>query len=842
MTPNTPTVRIIVLDVTPEANVERCIRSLAATEYPSISIDFITANERNAHLATGLFPRVNVIRRRGVKVPREYNLSSGTRHAAQADYLAFIHANSEVDKLWLAQAMNIAALDGEIAVLGMRIICGNNGESSFPRGRYMKQWGLWEPHDVDDTVSKSARYAYCVDPRAVIIKSALIPRLGRFTESLDLYGSMQDFCYRAWTRGLKVVSVPSAAVHSVEEVARRGGYVISRAALYTLVRNYELKTLRKFRRPIIGFHLKRKNTRNRPAFLSIAAAFISLVRERIQVQKARVLSDSQIFELVDGEFYPLNAIAFKRDIIVMGLEEEQSLVSGWSHIFSNHIGGQEVLCRAPSLYSKFQLYTEGVKDVVLNVEAFAGSEPASMRFLINGRFIGNAYLDNCEHKTFAFDVPLGGLQEGVINGEIQLRYGGGGECKKGLMIRKIWITKRSHARPYGKSKIKILMSGYDDFTGPGMKHLYKFADILEQNGFSVLVLYPGSPKSILSMGETPKFDLCNLELDGLSLNHRMIAEIADFKPDIAHLWTPRYIPSLVGIEAKRAHGSRLIVHYEDNEKVLYDFWRKRPCSKGSMIWAINPKTFAMLNELADCFTAICEPLRAYLTKRHNKNTFLLYPGADLKRFRPMAKDPNLMDKFALQNRIVLMYAGTIHDANLEDFVSVVEALAAIKNRYAQIMLVHCGLDICGQNIPRRVSDLGVQKNILFLGRIDFRMMHRYLSIADILIQPGRNNDFNEYRLPAKLPEYLAMGKPVIMFSAGIGEELVEGKEVLKLHHGDAGELAERIEELIINKELRNELSSGARRKAEEMFDWEKNAQGLIGIYEKMAKDSGRGRN
>jgi len=834
-----PTVHVIVLDIVPEANVEGCIRSLINTEYPSFNIDFVTANERNARLVAELFSKVNVIRQINMRIPGIYNLSGDINLTTKATYLAFIHVNIEVDKLWLAHAMNIAILDEDIAVLGMRIIYGDNRESSFPKGRYTKQWGLWEPHGVNDAACKSAIYTYCVDPRAFVMKLTLIPKIGHFTESLDLYGSIQDLCYRAWTRGLKVVNVPLAVVRKIgyadKEVIHNKRYLISKAALYTIIRNYELKTLRRFMRPIIGFHFKRKKTRNWPALFNAVATFIPLILERIPVQRRRALSDDQIFKMVDGEFCPLNAIVSKKDMIVMGQEEEQCLVSGWSQLFSNYIGKQEILCRVPSRCSRFQLYTGIGSNVEMNVEALAGSEPASARVLINRGFVGNIHLENGEHRIFTFSIPPECLPEGVLNGEIQLRYGVGAEQKKGLMIPRVWITKRLSRRPHRKAKIRILMSGYDDFNGPGMKHLYKFAGILERSGFSVLVLYPGSPKSILAMEELPQFDLCDLDLDGLNLSRRTVEEIANFKPDITHLWTPRYIPSLVGFEAKQVHGSKLIIHYEDNEKVLYDLWRKRKGPKGPMTWTINPKTFAMLNELADCFTVICEPLRAYLTNKYHKNTSLLYPGADLKRFRPVAKDPELMDKFALKNRLVLMYAGTIHDANLEDFFSMLEALAIIKKKYPETVLVHCGLDFCKQNVSNKVLELRVQENLLLLGRIDFKFMHKYLSVADILIQPGRNNDFNEYRLPAKLPEYFAMGKPIIMFSAGIGKVLADRKEVLKLYRGDATELAERIEELIINEALKQELTFGARRVAEEMFDWQKNAQVLLQLYKEITQ-------
>ena len=43
-----------------------------------------------------------------------------------------------------------------------------------------------------------------------------------------------------------------------------------------------------------------------------------------------------------------------------------------------------------------------------------------------------------------------------------------------------------------------------------------------------------------------------------------------------------------------------------------------------------------------------------------------------------------------------------------------------------------------------------------------------LRLADVLVQPGESNRFNTHRLPSKLPEFLASGRPVIMPRANLG--------------------------------------------------------------------------
>ncbi len=56
----------------------------------------------------------------------------------------------------------------------------------------------------------------------------------------------------------------------------------------------------------------------------------------------------------------------------------------------------------------------------------------------------------------------------------------------------------------------------------------------------------------------------------------------------------------------------------------------------------------------------------------------------------------------------------------------------------------------------------------------------YLALADAFVQPGAPDEFNRYRLPSKLPEFLAMGRPVILPRCNIGNELSDRENAMLL--------------------------------------------------------------
>src|ERR1035438_1397016 len=86
-----------------------------------------------------------------------------------------------------------------------------------------------------------------------------------------------------------------------------------------------------------------------------------------------------------------------------------------------------------------------------------------------------------------------------------------------------------------------------------------------------------------------------------------------------------------------------------------------------------------------------------------------------------------------------------------------------------------------------VIDLG------FLPRSDVPSL---LAVADVLVQPGRPDRFNEYRFPCKLPEFLVSGKPVVLPKTNLGRFVRPDIEAVLLEYGDGLEIAKQVEWLL----------------------------------------------
>jgi glycosyltransferase involved in cell wall biosynthesis len=105
-----------------------------------------------------------------------------------------------------------------------------------------------------------------------------------------------------------------------------------------------------------------------------------------------------------------------------------------------------------------------------------------------------------------------------------------------------------------------------------------------------------------------------------------------------------------------------------------------------------------------------------------------------------------------------------------------------------------------------------------------------LAAADVLVQPGRSDAFNDYRFPSKLPEFLASGRPVVLPRTNIGLHLEDGVEALLLERGGADEIAEKVAFLAVDPELRAMLGERGREFAFRELRWSKNVSAVVDLY------------
>jgi glycosyltransferase involved in cell wall biosynthesis len=407
--------------------------------------------------------------------------------------------------------------------------------------------------------------------------------------------------------------------------------------------------------------------------------------------------------------------------------------------------------------------------------------------------------------------------------------------------------------------VRVTYVGFGDFYRyAGMKQLYHFAQGLCRQGHQAQILVAGSASSVASMGEPPLAEVVEMAFSGPVLAGHVRQRVLDFRPDVLHVWTPRQVPALAGWQLQRSTGARLILDHEDDEGYLARIYARsqgRRLSRGlrrlarplarlrghALPWlaplrpdgsarrmAQDRLASALLRPQVRAHTAISPALVAYVGQTWpGKPVHLLYPGADLSLFHPQRDGSRVRQQHRLEDRPLLVYSGTMSLAIFAYFCEVMRLVVAAVPEATLLVLGNDEFRVGADSMAER---LGLRKRVLLIGMVPYSQVPDYLAAADVLLQHPLDIG-NDLRLPAKLPEYLAMGKPLVMYSQGIGEILQHGVHALKVTTSAPEEMSNCILSLVHDPSLGSDLGRRARELARQSFDWDTNCERLVEIYQ-----------
>ena len=125
---------------------------------------------------------------------------------------------------------------------------------------------------------------------------------------------------------------------------------------------------------------------------------------------------------------------------------------------------------------------------------------------------------------------------------------------------------------------------------------------------------------------------------------------------------------------------------------------------------------------------------------------------------------------------------------------------------------------------------GLNSLVRFTGRLYGDPLHAYLSTADVCVAPDPVNVFNDKLTMNKVLEYMAFGKPVVLY------DLVEGRRsagecALYARANDPADFATQILKLLDSEMLRHELGECGRRRIESYLNWEYDKLALLEAYQ-----------
>jgi glycosyltransferase involved in cell wall biosynthesis len=185
---------------------------------------------------------------------------------------------------------------------------------------------------------------------------------------------------------------------------------------------------------------------------------------------------------------------------------------------------------------------------------------------------------------------------------------------------------------------------------------------------------------------------------------------------------------------------------------------------------------------------------------------------------------NLRKELGIEDKLVLGYVGAfVHWHGIDWFVELIcERLKETPN----LVLLLVGDGVAFEPIKARISQAGVNSQVIMPGKVDHSKVATYLSAMDFGILP----DSNDYGSPMKLFEFMAMAKGMVAPDFTPIAEVVTNNETSWLFPaGDKQACINKVLEIAQDKTAYQRVGLNARAYIERERQWKHNAQQLLSL-------------
>ena len=200
----------------------------------------------------------------------------------------------------------------------------------------------------------------------------------------------------------------------------------------------------------------------------------------------------------------------------------------------------------------------------------------------------------------------------------------------------------------------------------------------------------------------------------------------------------------------------------------------------------------------------------------------VYPGVDPRRFRPGPKDPDLLRRYDLDGKRVILTVARLDQRKGHDVV--LRALARLDAPDVVYLIAGRGREEA--RLRALAGACGVADRVRFAGFIPEADLAGVYNLCDVFAMPNRVTEGTALAgdvegFGISFVEAGACGKPVVAGrSGGAVEAVLDGETGLLVDPRSDQETAEAIQRLLEDPAEARRLGEAGRRRAEALFDWD----------------------
>ncbi len=212
----------------------------------------------------------------------------------------------------------------------------------------------------------------------------------------------------------------------------------------------------------------------------------------------------------------------------------------------------------------------------------------------------------------------------------------------------------------------------------------------------------------------------------------------------------------------------------------------------------------------------------------------IVPGVDTVFFHPEGKSRYLVEKYSLQDKLVIMTVGRLDERKGHDMV--IRAMAHVVKQFPNAVYMIVGKGREEQRLKNLADNLKLQDLVVFTGFVADESLPDYYNLCDVFVLPNRETESHDQLkgdyegFGVVFLEASACGKPVIAGkSGGSCEAVVNGVTGLMVDPRSESEIAHAIECILADKSFAGRLGMAGRNRAEKEFDWQHIAKTMENI-------------
>ena len=206
---------------------------------------------------------------------------------------------------------------------------------------------------------------------------------------------------------------------------------------------------------------------------------------------------------------------------------------------------------------------------------------------------------------------------------------------------------------------------------------------------------------------------------------------------------------------------------------------------------------------------------------------VIYPGVE-QEFKPKIKDENLIKKFELRQKAVLLFLGGLKPRKNPLFL--LKVLKEIKNDGVVLLVVGSGP--LKNEMMAKSKQLNLTRQVIFAGFSSENQKVDFYNLADIVLLPSKKEGFGMIAAEAG-----ACGKPVVVSdNSSLPEIVIDKKTGFLAETDNTDQWVQKINLLLVNGNLRKKMGHEAAGNIKNKFSWGKNAQLHSNVFQKFMKN------